>query len=95
MTLQEVPLEMLQVAAREVIGNELDLTEEDLRLAADPEVNVERRSSLGGPAPVEVKRMIDERIKDIDAGEDWRGDVLSGFDESRDLLEKVIDDLLG
>lgn len=95
MTLQEVPLEMLQEAAREVIGNELDLTEEDLRLAADPEVNVERRSSFGGPAPVEVKRMIDERIKDIDTGEDWRRDVLSGFKEARDLLEKVIDDLLG
>ncbi|MFP3951083.1 MAG: argininosuccinate lyase [Candidatus Bathyarchaeia archaeon] len=93
--LQEVPPEMLQGAARETVGRELDLSMEDLRLATDPTVNVERRSSLGGPAPKEVKRMIDERREEIEAGEAWRDEFLRGFDDARDMLEDRIDEFLG
>jgi argininosuccinate lyase len=52
---------MLDAAAMEVIGRPLRLDEQIIRKALDPFENVRIRSVIGGPAPDEVRRMIDVR----------------------------------
>jgi argininosuccinate lyase len=52
-------------AAIEVTGKPLGLDEKSIREALDPYENVRRRSVRGGPAPVEVGRMIEDRIRRI------------------------------
>jgi argininosuccinate lyase len=60
-TAEEITVEMIEEAAIEGLGREIGMSEEELRLAIDPLENVRRRKAIGGPAPEEVKRMIDDR----------------------------------
>ena len=57
----QISLELVNRAAVEVIGRELSITEEELRLALDPVHFVMIRKLPGGPNPQEINRMITER----------------------------------
>jgi len=57
----EVTGKMIDAAAREVIGEPLGLDEDTVRRALDPVENVRIRDVIGGPAPGEVRRMIEAR----------------------------------
>jgi argininosuccinate lyase len=52
---------LVDEAAKAVIGSPLNLPEEIIRTAMDPEHFVKIRSLPGGPAPEEMKRAIVER----------------------------------
>jgi argininosuccinate lyase len=52
---------LVDEAAQTVVGSPLNLPEEIIRLAMDPEHFVKIRSLPGGPAPEEMKRAIVER----------------------------------
>jgi argininosuccinate lyase len=54
---------MIEESSEKVIGKALEITEEDLRSAVDPTLNVRRRQVTGGPAPGSVKEMIESRSK--------------------------------
>jgi argininosuccinate lyase len=92
--LSEVPLEMINEITVETRGTKLDLTEESLRAATDPRTNVERRASIGGPAPIEVERMVDDRSRKVGDAKKRRTDRLTGYKKAHQRLEKAIDDLL-
>ena len=64
----EITSGMVDTAAEEVIGEPLGLDAEVVRKALDPVENVRIRCIVGGPAPVEVRRMIEER-RDALAGD--------------------------
>ena len=68
-TAEEITVEMIEEAAIEGLGREIGMSEEELRLAIDPLENVRRRRAIGGPAPEEVKRMIDDRQEKIESEE--------------------------
>lgn len=57
----QITTEMIEVAAMKSIGRKLEVKQQDLKLAVNPLENIKRRKVLGGPAPEEVKRMIDDR----------------------------------
>lgn len=60
-TSDEIDLEMINAASKQVIGRTLDMDEETVKKALDPVVNVAVRETIGGPAPKEVLRMIENR----------------------------------
>jgi argininosuccinate lyase len=60
-TIDHFTIDMVKEASLEGIGRELGISEEGLKLAIDPMNNVRRREVVGGPAPEEVMRMIDDR----------------------------------
>jgi len=66
-TADQITAEMIEEAALESIGRKLGVSRHDLRLAIDPVENIKRRKTIGGPAPEEVKRMIADRWKKVDA----------------------------
>jgi argininosuccinate lyase len=51
----------IRASATKSIGKKLAISEEQLQNAIDPITNIQRRCRIGGPAPVEVKRMISDR----------------------------------
>lgn len=61
----EITSDMVDVAAREVIGEPLGLNTETVKKALDPIENVRIRDVIGGPAPTEVRRMIKARKEDL------------------------------
>jgi len=57
----EVTPDMVADSSLNVVGRRLEIGPEDLRAAVDPAENLRRKTSIGGPAPDEVRRMIAER----------------------------------
>jgi argininosuccinate lyase len=49
--------------AEELLGLSMNVAEAEVAQALDPKTNVEVRSTRGGPAPAEVRRMIEQRGK--------------------------------
>jgi argininosuccinate lyase len=92
--LDEVPMEMIQEVSHEIHGRELDLTEKDVRDAADPRINIERRKSTGGPAPVEVGRMIEDRLDGLVDAKKRRVQRLERYEATKAKVEKEINELL-
>ncbi|GIP39293.1 argininosuccinate lyase [Paenibacillus sp. J31TS4] len=67
----EITLDLVNEAAQAVIGRKLALSEEQLRLALDPEHFVAIRTLPGGPAPAEIRRTIEKRRASQRSEEEW------------------------
>ncbi len=67
----ELSYELLQTAAREVLGTPLALTPEDVQGALDPEQFVRVRTILGGPAPAETRRALETERERERADQTW------------------------
>ncbi len=94
MRLSEVTLGMIQETNREVIGKELDMTEEDVREATNPRINVERRKTIGGPAPTEVSRMIVDRLSELESARQRQLKRLEKYETAKQLVENEIASML-
>ena len=95
MKLSEVSTDMVDRVCHEVTGRKAGLTEDVIRGATDPRINVERRSSLGGPAPVEVSRMINLRRNSLSEARDKQRERLRRIDEAKKKQEELIHSLVG
>lgn len=62
----EVGADIVNESAREVIGQEFDITDEFVQDALDPRSFVETHDVPGGPAPREVRRMLGDRRATLD-----------------------------
>jgi argininosuccinate lyase len=62
----EVGSDIVNESAQEVIGNRLDIDDEFVQAALDPESFVKTHNVAGGPAPREVHRMIANRRGNLD-----------------------------
>ena len=59
----EITSAMVEEAAKEMAGRPVTLDADTVRRSLDPAAAVEGRKGIGGPAPVEVRRMIGEARK--------------------------------
>jgi argininosuccinate lyase len=88
-TANQITADMVQEAAVESIGEKLNIADEDILLAINPIENVKRRSVIGGPAPQEVQRMIEDRWEKIRIQEVRLKERLEGLKNAREKLEKA------
>ena len=61
----------LREASRETLGVELDFTEDEIVTIMSPRHFVDVRATLGGPAPAETARALDEAKTALDADRAW------------------------
>jgi argininosuccinate lyase len=88
-TANQITADMVQDAAVESIGEKLNITDEDILLALDPTENVKRRSIVGGPAPQEVQRAIEDRWQKIRSQEARLMERLEGVKNAREKLKEA------
>ena len=62
----EIGTDVIRVAAKEVMGREVELSDATLRQSLTPEHAVEQRDGIGGPAASEVARMIEGSRKRLE-----------------------------
>jgi len=90
----EITGAMLDAAAEKVIGRPLGLDDQVVKKALDPSENVRIRSTIGGPAPDEVRRMIEVRhavlAEDQDRLGQRRGHLTRAAEELRDAVTAII-----
>jgi len=95
LTADQITPRMIEDAAVKSINQRLTISEEQLRLALDPAENVKRRKIVGGPAPVEVKRMIADRRAQINLEESRRQDRLRKLEKAQNELKRAESETLG
>ncbi|MGB7070283.1 MAG: argininosuccinate lyase [Pyrinomonadaceae bacterium] len=86
----EITIEMLQNAARELTGNELSITADELAVAVSPENFVNVRTVYGGTAPAETRRAlsVEREYEAIDYA--WFNKVSEGLLESEVDLNTIV-----
>ncbi|MDF2682493.1 MAG: argH [Brevibacillus sp.] len=88
----QISLELVNRAAREVIGKDLVMTAEELRLALDPVHFVKIRNLPGGPNADEIKRMITQRTSSLQADAAWLAQEKQGREQMwRELDQRIAD----
>lgn len=85
----QISLELVQEAAVQVIGRELKLTAEELRLALDPVHFVKIRSLPGGPNPDVMKRVIGQRRGSLQAEKMWLEQAKQVSRAAMDRLDQI------
>lgn len=86
----EISLDLVNRAAREVIGRTLAITAEQLRQALDPVHFVAVRKLPGGPNAEEMKRMIGERRQSLQAEMAWLKQAREACDQAMRHLDQVM-----
>jgi argininosuccinate lyase len=88
----QISLDLVNRAARDVIGKDLAMTAEELSLALDPVHFVKIRSLPGGPNTEEIKRMIKERTSSLQADANWLEQEKQGRAQMwKELDQKIAD----
>jgi len=86
----QISLELVNRAAREVIGKDLNMTAEQLQLALDPVHFVKIRKLPGGPNAAEIGRMAAERTASLQAATAW----LIGEKQAREQMWKQLEQVI-
>lgn len=86
---------MLSAAVMETAKREVQIDEEKLHAALDPIESVSTKSVIGGPAPIEVLRMKNERIEKIGFDEQWCYTHIHSLKKARSKLQNLIEEIRG
>jgi argininosuccinate lyase len=90
----EITHEMLQTVAKELLGRELNFTEDELRETLTPEYFVSIRTIYGGSAPSETKRALSVEREAESLDSQWFIEKESQLDDSAENLIKIVDNYL-
>jgi argininosuccinate lyase len=87
----EITHEILQNAAREILGREIKMTEAELKETLSPENFVRIRTIYGGCAPEETRRalMVERENETVD--EEWIVEKLDFLENAARRLRKIVD----
>jgi argininosuccinate lyase len=88
-TANQITQYAIREAAPKSIEKKLVISEEQLQMAIDPFANIQRRCGIGGPAPVEVKRMISDRRIRIELDEARHKDRFFQLNRAYQQLENA------
>jgi argininosuccinate lyase len=83
-------VEIVNGAARDLLGRELALSDEFLTAALDPWEGVRARRTRGGPAPPEVRRMLVERVEQAAVAQDRLRRRRGAIEEARARLHDAV-----
>jgi argininosuccinate lyase len=88
----------VDAVAKDVIGETLSsrgLTEEMVKEALDPVLNINRRPITGGPAPSEMEKAIKSRFTELEDTKTDISELNSGIDKSLKVLYGIVEKYTG
>jgi argininosuccinate lyase len=90
----EITHDILQAAAREVIGKELSLSAEETIQSMSAANFVGIRTIYGGPAPEETRRALQVEREQAEMDEQWFAEKTAFLDNARQNLNRIVDKYL-
>ncbi|TQD25666.1 argininosuccinate lyase [Methanolobus vulcani] len=88
----------VDTVAKDVIGETLSsrgLTEQMVKEALDPVLNINRRSITGGPAPSEMEKAIKIRLEGLEGTKAGISELNAGIEESLKVLYGIVEKYTG
>ncbi|GAA4716475.1 argininosuccinate lyase [Brevibacillus fulvus] len=86
----QISLELVNQTAQAIIGHPLSITAEQLAQALDPTHFIDIRTLPGGPSPVEMKRVIEDRKGLQQAQRNWLQAARNKWEQAKQHLDQVI-----
>ena len=86
---EDITSEMITHAAEQVLKQPLTITNDLLKQAIDPILNVKRRKATGGPAPESVQKMIQNQRKQLGEEKKKQFERITQIEEAIILLSKA------
>jgi argininosuccinate lyase len=90
----DITSQMVDEAAVKVIDKPLELPDKAVRESLDPVTFVARRTHVGGPAPKEVRRMIDVRRKRLNEAVARQGARKGNLEKAESALKRSVAELM-
>jgi argininosuccinate lyase len=90
----EITHDVLQATAKEILGREISMTEEELAETLSAENFVRVRKIYGGPAPEETRRALSVEREYEAADEKWFTEKNEFLAQAREKLEKIVEEKL-
>jgi argininosuccinate lyase len=92
LTVTDLTNDMLDESSKKITGKALGLSIDEVKKALDPRFNVRMRDTVGGPAPKEVMRMIQNRTRQRVANKRTLIEAESRFDIAFKKLDDTVKD---
>lgn len=89
----DVGADLVNESAEDVVGHALDIDDAFVQGALDPEAFVEAHDVPGGPAPREVRRMIQDRRANLDADRQRASELRESLSAADEELEARADEI--
>lgn len=80
---------MIDKAAQEVLGNNMNLPEEEVKKALDPSYNVAVREVEGGPSPGAVEILISHQEEELRQRKDWLSRCQRSLERAKKTCDKA------
>ena len=90
----EITPELLAEASREYNGQEIYISQDDLRTLMDPVRSVERKKLYGAPAPSEALSRIQDFAEELEADRLAIEGIRKSLAQAEALLEKTIEQII-
>lgn len=91
----DITPEILSATIMEATDKKIQIDREKLLEALDPFKSINAKRVMGGPAPIEVIRMRNERVKKIDINEKWCQTRFLLLKEAKSKLRRLIEKIEG
>lgn len=85
-TADDITQEFCEEISQEVLGKQVELTQEFIKNALDPVHFVQIRNRTGGPALPQAQRMHDERLQNLLSEEDLLVQIRGGYQKAHEQL---------
>jgi len=95
LTARDITAEMLDRSAKEVVGRPLGIGQSEIDKALDAKRNVDLRTTMGGPAPKEVRRMLQTRRLQLEKERGFLKNERMRLEESKKKLDEAVAALVG
>jgi len=93
-TSEAITTDMLNEIIHRLTNKNVSINEQTLRAALDPVKNVNKKSVVGGPAPVEVNRMLCRATRELKEDQNLVENRKKSLDDAGRKLEVAVQDLL-
>lgn len=91
----EITYQLLQNVSKEIIGRELNFTEDELNQTLTPEFFVLIRTIYGGSAPSETKRALSVENNSFILEKQWLNEKNKSLNESHEKLQSLVNEKIG
>ena len=92
---EKIDSNLIKRAAREALNIEVELEEEKIKTAIDPEKNIQERDIMGGPAVTETERMVKEGKVYIEQMRNKWTEIRNTLEKSHENLRNLAKEIIG
>ena len=91
----DIDSEIVMNITRDITGKQISLTNDDIAVVTDPVAFVNNHTSIGGVAPIEVLRMVEDRVNQLNSFDRKVNSLLKIQKEANNKLNSAVQGIVG